>query len=186
MTRSSSCVRCSSHGSRFERAPVDRHRIHGRVRNYDFLPEKVPDTEVGGNDYDLFSRVPKALTFWKWCAGLLRNILRTRTPFSAFLTTSLHMPRNYDVSTSALFPVPIPETELFGRMPTGLSLHARRRLHLKRVLHIVVMALKYWHDGLEVFPNPSLLSRSPSAAHRSIYRKLMGIIAADGPDSGVC
>ena len=168
-----------------ERGRNGLHReIQVRDRN-PVSPDKVPEAEDGGLNDFLFTKVPKTFTFWKWCAGLLRNVLRTRTPFSAFLKSSLHVPRDDSVSTSSLFPVPVPETGLFNRMPACLSLHARRRLHLKRVLHIAAMALNYWHGGLGSFPNERLLSRCPSSTHRSIYKKLMGIIAADGPDSGV-
>ena len=66
-------------------------------------------------------------------------------------------------------------------MPSGLSLHRRRRLHLKRVLHVIVMALNYWHGGLGNFPNESLLKRCPSKVHRTIYHKITGILVADGP-----
>ncbi|CAK9067955.1 Methyltransferase-like protein 5, partial [Durusdinium trenchii] len=46
------------------------------------------------------------------------------------------------------------------------------------------MALNFWHGGLRSFPNEVLLTRHPSKAHRTVYRKLMNALAADGPDSG--
>ena len=185
MTERDHCTPGEFHGSRLNSSPRTV-RIQKKGENYDVSPDKVPEAEDGGLNDFLFTKVPKTFTFWKWCAGLLRNVLRTRTPFSAFLKSSLHVPRDDSVSTSSLFPVPVPETGLFNRMPACLSLHARRRLHLKRVLHIAAMALNYWHGGLGSFPNERLLSRCPSSTHRSIYKKLMGIIAGDGPDSGVC
>ena len=180
MTERDHCTPGEFHGSRLNSSPRTV-RIQKKGENYDVSPDKVPEAEDGGLKDFLFTKVPKTFTFWKWCAGLLRNVLRTRTPFSAFLKSSLHVPRDDSVSTSSLFPVPVPETGLFNRMPACLSLHARRRLHLKRVLHIAAMALNYWHGGLGSFPNERLLSRCPSSTHRSIYKKLMGIIAADGP-----
>ena len=53
-----------------------------------------------------------------------------------------------------------------------------------RAVHILVMALNYWHGGLGAFPNESLLTRCPSKAHVLIYKRLKGILAADGPASG--
>ena len=55
---------------------------------------------------------------------------------------------------------------------------------LKRALHIIVMALNFLHDGMRSFPCESLLTRCPSPAHRSIYKKIQGILAADGPCCG--
>ena len=145
---------------------------------------EVPDTE--GGDFKLHSsaRVPKVLTFWRWCSSLVKMILRSRTPFAAFLVSTLHLRRSNVTSTSPLFPVPLPEVGIFDRMPLGMSLRARRRVHLKRVIHIVIMALNYWHGGLKAFPNLSLLARCPSRAHVAIYRRLKSIIAADGLGSG--
>ena len=130
------------------------------------------------------SRVPRSFTFWDWCATLVPNVLRTRTPFSAFLSFSLKLHRSDQPSTPQLFPVPVPFPGIFNRMPTGLSLRDRRRILLKRVLHVMVMALNFLHDGLRSFPCEKALSRCPSSAHRSIYRKIQGILAADGPGSG--
>ena len=140
----------------------------------------------GKDSFNMHERagVPPTLSFWKWCSGLLRNVLRTRTPFAAFLKTTLHLPRSSMTSISPLFPLPIPSPGVFQRMPSSISLHRRRRLHLKRTLHVLVMALNFWHGGLTSFPNEVFLTRHPSKAHRTVYRKLMNALAADGPDSG--
>ena len=126
------------------------------------------------------SSVPESFSFWKWCSGLVISILRTRSPFAAFLLSTLHLPPSSQTSTSPLFPLPIPEEGIFRRMPEHCSLRQRRRCHLKRVLRVMVMALNYWHGGLGTFPNKQLLQRCPSKVHRTIYHKLMGILVADG------
>ena len=144
------------------------------------------DRVVTRGDDALFaaSKVPRSFSFWDWCATLVSKVLRTRTPFSAFLAFSLSLPRRSSSSTPQLFPVPVPFPGIFDRMPTGLSLRSRRRILLKRALHVIVMALNFLHDGMCSFPSESLLTRCPSPAHRSIYKKIQGILAADGPCCG--
>ena len=127
---------------------------------------------------------PQKFSFWRWCSGVVISIRRTRSPFAAFLLSTLHLPRSSSLtSTSPLFPVPLPEPGIFDRMPAHASLSQRRRLHLKRVLHVLIMALNYWRGGLGVFPNKALLQRCPSKVHRTIYHKVMSIVVADGPES---
>ena len=143
------------------------------------------DVEPGDNALFASSKVPHTFTFWDWCATLTRNVLRSRTPFSAFLSFSLKLPRrSTSSSTPQLFPVPVPHPGIFDRMPSGLSLRSRRRILLKRALHVICMALNFLHDGMKAFPSECLLTRCPTSAHRSIYKKIMGILAADGPGCG--
>ena len=54
------------------------------MRNHDVLPEKVPDTEVVGNDYDLFSRVPKALTLEVVCWPVAKHFEDSYSIFCIF------------------------------------------------------------------------------------------------------
>ena len=138
------------------------------------VPKEVPETEEG--DFKLYSsaRVP----------GLTKMVLRSRTPFAAFLCTTFHLHRSDVPATSPLFPVPMPAEGIFDRMPSGLSLRARRRIHLRRAVHVMVMALNYWHGGLRIFPNEQLLTRRPSMVHIKIYQRLKGMLVADGSGAG--
>ena len=165
----------SGHRSRAQQSEEDNGAFSG----------EVADEDTGDHDGLLFSKVPKSFTFWRRCAGFLQSVMRTRTAFSAFLSSFLHVSRSDMAPISTLFPLPVPEVGMFQRMPANLppslppslalslsslsltlslSLHARRRLHLKRVLRITVMALNFWHGGLRSFPNESLLSRRPTWA----------------------
>lgn len=115
---------------------------------YLIAPKEVPDTEDGDFKLHYSARVPRSLTFWHWCFGLTKMVLRSRTPFAAFLCTTLHLQRGDNTTTSPLFPVPVPCPGIFDRMPSGLSLRARRRIHLRRVVHVMVMAqLLAWRFG---------------------------------------
>ena len=176
-------MRCKA-GSRASFPPVpDRIHVKSKI-GYENVPKEVLDTEEGNFKLHSSAQIPRALSFWLWCSGLLKMVLRSRTPFAAFLLSTLHLQRGDSASASPLFPVPVPWCGIFDRMPSGLSLRARRRLHMLRAVHILVMALNYWHGGLGAFPNESLLTRCPSKAHVLIYKRLKGILAADGPASG--
>lgn len=61
------------------------------------------------------------LNFNKWCSFLAVAVLRTRSPFSKFLHSTLHLPRDVLVLASPVFPLSIPFPGVFARMPSGLS-----------------------------------------------------------------
>ena len=84
------------------------------------------------------------MSYPKWCAMLVPLVLRSRSPFSAFLSRSIQLLRGAALSpssTPAFFPVPLFQREQFHRMPRGLSSAKRRRFHLHRAVHGVCMAL---------------------------------------------
>lgn len=63
----------------------------------------------------------RVVDFPSWCSELLVRVLRSRTSFSAYVVKSIRVPRSQKMSTSALFPVPLPHPEAFRRMPPGCS-----------------------------------------------------------------
>lgn len=50
----------------------------------------------------------RVVSFYGWCSELLVRVLRSRTAFSAYVVKSIRVPRSEKISTSALFPVPVP------------------------------------------------------------------------------
>ena len=53
----------------------------------------------------------KTLSYPKWCAELVSNVLRTRTPFASFLAKTIRLTRTSRIaksSTPTFFPVPLP------------------------------------------------------------------------------
>ena len=91
------------------------------------------------------------LCFAKWCSFLAVSVLRTRSLFSRFLLSTMHLHRSSETSTSPAFPLPVPYPSIFAEMPSGLSSIKRRRCHFKRAFHVIVMALNYWWCGNSSF-----------------------------------
>ena len=107
-----------------------------------------------------FSRA-QMMSYPRWCASLLPMVLRSRTPFSAFVAKTVQLSRrltNRGPSTPAFFPIPLPVAD-FGRMPASISSSKRRRIHLDRTVHLLCTALNFWQGGGN-FVDDSSLQRS--------------------------
>ena len=126
---------------------------------------------------DLFG---KQISFASWCSQLITSVFRTRTPFAAFVRSAIHLTRDHVVSTTPAFPIPLPHFGVFDRMPSGLSLRQRSRIHFRRAVVLNVLALNFWWSG-NSFIDLSLLRRSPSFAQRQIVKRLVDFMQADGP-----
>ena len=127
-----------------------------------------------------FSRF-QMMSYPRWCASLLPMVLKSRTPFSAFVAKTVQLSRRMTVRgppTPTFFPIPIPDVD-FGRMPASISSAKRRRLHLDRTVHLLCMALNYWQGGGS-FVDETLLQRSPSKQHLTLYRRIKALIRSDG------
>ena len=118
------------------------------------------------------------LTHSKWCAMLVSQVLRSRCAFSSFLSSSLKIPRSNCAMSLPMFPIPVPPGNHFDGMPPGVSWKSRRKIHLDRVVHILVMALNFLHsDGC--FISTEILGRPPSPWQIRVYRQLRRFVLAD-------
>ena len=116
----------------------------------------------------------------KWCQGLVTSVFRTRTVFAAFVRHAIQIPRdNSNVSSSPAFPIPIPYFGVFGRMPSGLSLQRRNRIHFRRAVVLVILALNFWWSGNR-FISDDLLGRVPSFAQKALIRRVVDFMQVDG------
>ena len=123
------------------------------------------------------------MSYPKWCALLVANVLKTRTPFASYLSKSISLSQGgRSTLAPSFFPVPVPYLDAFHRMPAGLSVSKRRQIHLKRAVHVMCMGLNFWHSGGK-FDEESLLQREPSRFHRCLYGRLVSLVRADGPAS---
>ena len=125
--------------------------------------------------------LPKMMSYPRWCASLLPHVLRSRTPFAAFISMTVQLSRRMTgrgPPTPTLFPIPLPHAD-FGRMPAGVSSARRRRIHLARTVHLVCMALNFWHAG-GVFASEEALQRSPNRQHITLYERVKALIKSDG------
>ena len=121
------------------------------------------------------------MSYPKWCALLVSRVLRSRTPFASYLKNSISLAQAGRSSSlsPAFFPIPVPTWSSFGRMPASLSQSKRRLLHLRRAVHVVCMALNFWHSG-GAFDDKLLLQRDPSSTHRCLYGRIVSLIRSDG------
>ena len=122
----------------------------------------------------------KQISFASWCSQLVAAVFRTRTSFAAFARSAIHLTRDHVVSTSPAFPIPLPHFGVFDRMPSGLSLRQRSRIHFRRAVVLTVLAMNYWWSGNR-FIDLSLLRRSPSFAQRRIIKRVVDFMQVDGP-----
>ena len=128
----------------------------------------------GGPDSPTF-----ILSHTKWCAMLTALVLRSRTPFAAYFSKSLAPPQGPSGSAPTVFPLPAPfKQSPFERMPPFWSKERRRKIHRRRALHIMVMALNYWHSGGD-FSELKWIGRPQTSAHRSIYGRLKALLLSD-------
>ena len=122
----------------------------------------------------------KNLSLSKWCANLVTLVFRSRTSFAAFARASIHLSRSDSISTSPAFPVPLPCVGVFDRMPSDLSATRRAKIHFRRALVLVILALDFWWSGNK-FIDPELLKRKPSRSQRAIIDRVASLLRADGP-----
>ncbi|CAE7218280.1 unnamed protein product [Symbiodinium microadriaticum] len=131
----------------------------------DFIPAATPP--AGG------------LSFKKWSLSLAFRILRTRTPFAAFLAALLHLtPGGKPAPANALFPLPLPFFGQFSRPPPHLGSRARLRLGIRRATFVTVAALNYVHAG--GFASLASLRRPPNGVQRKALHYLGRLVKACG------
>ena len=126
-------------------------------------------------------RIDMEVSYPKWCAMLVSLVLKTRTPFAAFVARSIRLSRESrcEASTPTFFPIPFPVTH-WGRMPEKCSAKKRHSIHLSRALFVIVAALNHWHSGGKV-SDVSIFQRVPNAVHRRLFQKVRDLIKSDGP-----
>lgn len=119
----------------------------------------------------------------EWWSKISTVVLRSRTSFGAFLNFSIRLTRSsafLGPPAPTLFPVPVrPGT--YNRMPTGCSAKKRRRIHLERMIHVMSMALNFWHSGGE-FNSVSSLWRDMNRWQKSLLARMKSFIRSDGLD----
>ena len=121
-------------------------------------------------------------TLAAWPDLVLRNVLKSKTPFAWFVHRAILHCRDGSLcsSTTALFPIPLPRDDVWNVVPKHRSKACRIRRAYRKMLHLVILALNYLH-----FASPlnvvHLLGRSPSDLHLAVFSRLMALIKAGGP-----
>ena len=68
---------------------------------------------------------------------------------------------------------------VFDRRPGKISSDRRHALHMSRAVHVVCMALNFWHAGGRSQPD-ELFLRGPNKQHRCLYERIRSLIKSDG------
>ena len=112
----------------------------------------------------------QTFSFSRWASSLCREVLASKTPFAAFLKTTLHVNRGPKASEKVLFPLPVPKPDAFDQLTKGGS-RCRRRRSFNQAFHILVMALNFWHADYKFVPVRDL-SYEPSQAQAKVLENL--------------
>lgn len=122
------------------------------------------------------------ISYPRWYGSLVSEVLKSRTPFAAFLNSTISASKLGRVGPLAptFFPIPMPRQGAFDRMPAHPSSSKRRRQNLSRAVHVVVMALNFWyHGGRHV--SEELLQREPNRQHHCLFHRIKALVRSDGP-----
>ena len=94
-----------------------------------------------GEDLMTFS-----FSFATWCMSLTRWVLKSRTGFGHYLSTTLSLTRDGpDAPPTALFPLPMPVFRPYAECPEKLAGSTAEDLALDRALHVMISALNYMY-----------------------------------------
>ena len=119
-----------------------------------------------------------AVPFTKWVRMHVRRLLSTRTSFSYFLLKSISNCRGRSSTAStALFPIPIPFDDIWGRPMKRMNRRRREEVARRQLVHLAVMALNFMHSTAPL-SCLDLLWRRPSSLHLGVYRRLGALIKA--------
>lgn len=76
------------------------------------------------------------------------------------------------------FPGPAPPWGVVCSDAHDLSLKKRKRTHLNRAVHIIVLALNFWHQSGKV--DFESLGRAPTLQHQCLYARIKCLIKSEG------
>ena len=126
---------------------------------------------------------PQSITFQNLVASMPRWVLSTKTRFAYFVSRSFHIKCQGSALSTAVFPLPLADFNLAGGRGLRLSRRRWKCLARKRLLHIIIMALNFLHDGMSI-QRLDMLGRRPNLIQRAIHKRLRSLIAAcDTPGS---
>ena len=120
----------------------------------------------------------QTFSFHEWCSTLYSKVVNSKTPFAQFVkNTCLVVRASSYASEKSLFPIPVPKCGIFSAEKVGSR--QRKRRHFDRALHIVIMALNYWHANFKFVPVDAL-AKIPSAAQMNVLRNVRNLVRAFG------
>ena len=122
------------------------------------------------------------LSFEAWVLSMLKNVISSRTAFGAYVSKVLSSCRDRSTLpiSTALFPIPLPLGDVWRIGPMKLGVSRRRRRAMKRLVHLIIMALNYVYSH-SPFGDFKMIWRQPSPLHLQVYARLELLCRAGGP-----
>ena len=183
-------------GDRGYSDPVDVPGAHGGSRRSNYKASRcgyrkkrkggnVPFSAFGGTKKaeEEDETCPRSITFQNLVASMPRWVLSTKTRFAYFVSRSFHIKCQGAALSTAVFPLPLADFNLAGGRGLRLSRRRWKCLARKRLLHLIIMALNFLHDGMSI-RSLDMLGRRPNQIQRAIHKRRGSLIAAcDTPGS---
>ena len=137
----------------------------------------------GGNSADEDHGCPQSISFQNLVASMPRWVLSSKTKFAHFLSRSFHIKCGGSAPSTVVFPLPLADFGIFESRGPKLSQRRWRCLLKKRMLHLVIVAINFLHDGMTI-REMDLLGRRPNSIQRAMHKRLWSLIATcDSPGS---
>ena len=146
-----------------------------KKKNHDPFAIGSPKVWPGNGAQD--EPIQQSITFQSLAASLPRWILATRARFAAYLAKTFHLQCGDSVPSTVVFPLPLADLGLFRGGASRLSKRRWLTLVRKRLLHIIIVALNYLHDGFHG-GDVALLGRRPNEIQKAIHKRLWSLVAA--------
>ena len=100
-----------------------------------------------------------------------------------FLSRSFHIRCGGSAPSTVVFPLPLADFGIFECRGPKLSKRRWRCLAKKRMLHLIIVAINFLHDGMTI-RDLNLLGRRPNAVQRAMHKRLWSLMAmCDSPGS---
>ena len=119
----------------------------------------------------------------QWAICMPRWILRSRTKLAFCLARSFAAKCRSPLTTSTVFPLPLPSLDCFGGSGPNLSKRRLWSLAKTRLLNVWVLVLDFLYLGR--LPTFEEMRRSPSAVQLDVFARLrtMLTVCGDAQDS---
>lgn len=151
------------------------------------LEDRVEEPDLSnheGNSRRRLTERPLSLHAWSW--GMTRMVLQSRTKFAFYVRSCIRgcSEDPFEDIATALFPIPLPRDGLWSGSPGRLGVKRRQSDAVRRVTHLMIMALNFLHGG-RTFSDALLTRRRPGPHHLSVYERLAAFVRASGPSSSI-
>ena len=150
---------------------------------FDELCEVAEDYEENDSQQQRLSKYGLAVGLASWPVEVLRNILNSGGTFVHRCIQGCRGVRS-SAAPEALFPIPLPLDDVWGRNPNGLGKERRLRLAYRRMVHLCVMALNFMHSR-QPFSDLPAIWRCPGPKHVLVHSRLLALCRASGPTEEV-